>query len=240
MYIHYLINGAVGKIVPKELLDTSLSQTFDLLKNIVSAKCSMTRCICNGKQYNTLLPRQLTIRAIPTMCWWCSLVGWCSVTKSCPSLCDPHGLQHARLPCPSPSPGVCSNSIQLVMPSNHLILCHPLLLLPSVFPRIRVFSSESALHNRWPKYRSFSFSVSPSSEYSGLISFRIDWFDLLAVQDSQKSSPVPQFESISSLVLSLLYGPTLTSVHDYWKNHSFDYMDFISKAMSLLLHWLLL
>ena len=131
-------------------------------------------------------------------------------------------------------------SIESVMPSNHLNLCHPLFLLPSVFPRIRVFSSESALHNRWPKYRSFSFSVSPSSEYSGLISFRTDWFDLLAVQDSQKSSPMPQFESISSLVLSLLYGPTLTSVHDYWKNHSFDYMAFVSKAMSLLLHWLLL
>ena len=69
MYIPYLIYDAVGKIVPKELLDTSLSQTFNLLKNIVSAKCSMTRCICNGKQYKTLLPRQLTIRAIPTMCW---------------------------------------------------------------------------------------------------------------------------------------------------------------------------
>ena len=96
----------------------------------------------------------------------------------------PHGLQHARLPCPSPFPGACSNS---VMPSNHLILCHPLLLLPSVFPSIRVFSSELTLCIRWPKYWSFSFSISPSNEYSGLIFFRIDWFDLLAVQGTLKS-----------------------------------------------------
>ena len=112
--------------------------------------------------------------------------------------------------------------IELIMPSNHLILCCPLLLLPLVIPSIRVFSSESLLHIRWPKYWSFSFSISPSSEYSGLISFRIDWFDLLAVQGTLKFSPTSQLESISSLVLSLLYGSTLTSVRDYWKNHSFD------------------
>ena len=100
-----------------------------------------------------------------------------------------HGLQHARLPCPSLPPGVCSNSrpFKSVMLSNHLILCHPLLLLPSVFPSIRVFSSESALLVRWPKYCSFSFSNSPSNEYSGLISFRIDWLDLFAVQGTLKS-----------------------------------------------------
>ena len=108
-------------------------------------------------------------------------------------------------------------SIESVMLSNHLILC-PLLLLHSFFPSIRVFSSESALRIRWPKY--WSFSISPSSEYSRLISFRIDRFNLLA-----ESSPAPQFESINSLALSFLYGPTLTSVHDYWKNHSFDYTD---------------
>ena len=102
---------------------------------------------------------------------------------------QPHGLQHARLPCPSPPPGVYSKlmSIESVMPSNHLILCHPLLLLPSIFPSIRVFSNESALHIRWPKYCSFSFSLSPSNEYSGLISFRMDWLDLLAVQGTLKS-----------------------------------------------------
>ena len=113
-------------------------------------------------------------------------------------------------------------SIESVMPSNHLILCHLPLLLPSIFPRIRVFSNESVLHIRWPKYWSFSFNISPSSEYSGLISLRIDCFDLLAVQGTLKSSPTPQVKSIYSSALSFLYSPTLTSIHDYWKNHSFD------------------
>ena len=116
-------------------------------------------------------------------------------------------------------------SIELMMPSSHLILCHPLLLPPSILPNIRVYSNESALCVRWPKYWSFSFSISPSNEYSGLISFRMDWFDLLAAQGTLKSSPTPQFKSINSLVLSILYGPTLTSIHDYWKNCSFDYRD---------------
>ena len=106
-----------------------------------------------------------------------------SVAQSCLTL-RPCGLQHARLPCPSPTPRACSNScsIESVMPSNHLIFCHPFLLLPSIFPRIRVFSNESVLCIRWPKYWSLSFSISPSSEYSGLISFRMDWFDFLAIQ----------------------------------------------------------
>ena len=112
-------------------------------------------------------------------------------------------------------------SIESVMPSNHLILCHPLLLPPSVFPRIRVFSSESALHIRWPKYWRFSFSISTSNEYSGQIAFRMDWLSLLAVQVTQESSSIPRFKSISSLLLNFLYSPTLTSIHDYWKNHSF-------------------
>ena len=98
-------------------------------------------------------------------------------------------------------------SIESVMPSNHLILCHPLLLLPSIFPSMRIFSSESVLHIRWPKYWRFSFSLSPSSEYSGLISFTIDWFDLLAVQGTLKS--LLQHHSISSSVLSLLYSPII-------------------------------
>ena len=109
-----------------------------------------------------------------------------------------------------------------VMPFNHLVLCHPLLFLNSIFPSMRVFSNESALHVRCPKYWSLSFSVSPSSEHSGLISFRTDWFDLLAVQRILKSPPTPQFKSTNSSALSLLYGPTLTSIQDYWKNHSFD------------------
>ena len=100
-----------------------------------------------------------------------------------------HGLQHARLPCPSPSPGACFKlmSTELVIPPNHLILCHPLLLLPSIFPSIKVFSNELTLRIRRPMHGSFSFIISPSNEYSGLISFRIDWFDLLAVQGTLKS-----------------------------------------------------
>ena len=113
-------------------------------------------------------------------------------------------------------------SVKSVMPSSHLILCCPPLLLPSIFPSIRNFSNESVLCIKWLKYWSFSFSISPSNEYSGLVSFRMDWLDLLAVQGTLKSSPKPQLKSINSLACSLLYGPTLTSIHDYWKNHSFD------------------
>ena len=113
-------------------------------------------------------------------------------------------------------------SIESVMPSNHLIFSRPLLLLPSIFPSIRVFSNESALHISWPMYWKFSFSIGPSSEYSGLISFRMDWLDLLAVQGTLKSllqhySSKHQFFSVS-----FLYSPMLTSIHEYWKNHSFD------------------
>ena len=113
-------------------------------------------------------------------------------------------------------------SIKLVRPSNHLILCRPLLLSPSIFPSISVFSNESVLLIRWPEYWSFSFNISLFNEHPGLISFRMDWLDLLAVQGTLKSSPTPQFKSINSSVLSFLHGPTLTSIHDYWKNHSLD------------------
>ena len=116
-----------------------------------------------------------------------------------------------------------------VMPSNYLILSPPSPPALNLFPRIRVFSSELALHIRWPKYYSFSFSMSPSNEYSGVISFRIDLFDLLDVQGTLKS-PTQQFKSINSSVFSLLYSPTLTSVHDYWKNYSFDYMDLCQQS----------
>ena len=119
-------------------------------------------------------------------------------------------------------------SIESVTPSNHPILCHLLLLLPSIFPSIRVFSNESVLRIRWPKYWSFSFSISPSSEYSGLISF--GWISLhldlvgspCSPRHSQESPPTPQFKSITSSAFSFLYSPTLTSIHDYWKNHRFD------------------
>ena len=113
----------------------------------------------------------------------------------------------------------------VVMPSNHLILCFPLLLPPSTFPNIRVFSNELALRIMWPKGWSFSCNISPSNEYSELISFRMDWLNLFAVQDSQESFPTPQFKSINSSAPSFIYSPTLTSIHDYWKNHNLDSMD---------------
>ena len=117
-------------------------------------------------------------------------------------------------------------SIESMMPSNPISLCHTLLLLPSIFPSIRAFSNEPALHIRWPKYWSVSFHISPSSEYSGLTFFRMDWFELLAVQES---SPTPQFESNAS-VLSLFWGPLLTFIHNYWKHHSFDYTDLCQQS----------
>ena len=125
------------------------------------------------------------------------------------------------------------------MLSNLLILCHPLLLLPSIFPSIRVFSSESVLHIRWPKYWSFSFSISPYNEFSGLISCRNDWLDLLAVQGtSQESSPTPQFKSINFSVLSFLHSPTLTSIHDHRKTRALTRRTFVGKVMCLLLNML--
>ena len=149
---------------------------------------------------------------------------WVKVAQSCLTLCDPMECRRPGLPVHHQLLEFTQlMSVELVMPSNHLILCHPLLLPPSIFPSIRAFSNESALCIRWPKYWSFSFNISPSNEHPGLISFRMDWLDVLAVQgDSQESSPTPQFKSINSLVLSLLYCPNLTSIHDYWKNHSFD------------------
>ena len=130
----------------------------------------------------------------------------------------PHGLQHVRLPFPSISPWVCSNlTIESMMPSNHLILCCPLFLMPSIFPSIRKFPNELALHNRWPKYWSFTFSISSSDEYSGLISFQIDWLYLLAVQGTLKSllqhhsskASVPQCSAFFMVHLSHLYLTTV-------------------------------
>ena len=130
---------------------------------------------------------------------------------------QPHGLQYARL-----SQSITNTrsllklmSIESVMPSKLLILCRPLLLLPSIFPIIRVFTNESVLHIRWPKYWSFSFNISPSNEYSVLISFRIDEFDLAVQGTLQESSPTLQFKSISASAPRFLYGPTLTSTYDY-------------------------
>ena len=150
-------------------------------------------------------------------------------------------MQHATFPCPSTISQSLLRfiSVESVMLINYLILCCPLLLLPSVFPIIRVFSNESALDIRWPKYWNFSFSISPFNEYSGLVSFRNDWFDLAVQGTFGNSSPAPQFKGMSSSTLSLLYGPTLTSIHDYWKNHSLTILTFAGKVMfCFLIHYL--
>ena len=149
----------------------------------------------------------------------------CSVAKSYPALCNP--MDSSFLSFTISLRLFKFMSTESEMASNHLILCRPLPLLISIFPSIRVFSNEFTLHVKWTKY--WTFSISLSNEYSRLMSFRIntDWlvWSPCIPRDSQESSPAPQFENISSLVLSLLYGLTLTSTHDYWKTHNFDYMD---------------
>ena len=134
----------------------------------------------------------------------------------------PHEPQHIRPPCPSPTPGATKPmSIDWVVPSNHLILCHPLLLLPSIFPSIRVFSNESALHIRWPKCWSFSFNISSSNEHPGLI-FRMDWLDLLAVQGTLKSLLQHHSSKASILRCSAFFIVQLSHPYMTQKNHSFD------------------
>ena len=138
----------------------------------------------------------------------------------------PHGLQHPGLPVPHPLLEFAQIHVPwvTVMLSNHLLLCRPRLPLPSIFPGIRVFSTELAFHIRWPKYWSFSFSTSPSNEHSGLISLGLTgWISLQSKGLTRVFST--QFKGINSSGLGLLYGPTLISVHDYWKNCSFDYME---------------
>ena len=148
-----------------------------------------------------------------------SSVQFSSVTQSYPTLCDPMNWSTPGLPVHQQLPGLLKlMSTELVMPSNHLLLLSSFPPL-SILPSIRVFSTESVLRIKWPKYQSFIFSISPSNEYSGLISFRMDWLDLLAVQGTlnKESSPASQFKSINSLGLSFLYSSTLTSIHDQEK-----------------------
>ena len=145
-------------------------------------------------------------------------------SQSCPTLCDPVDCSTPGFPVHHQLPKLAKTHVHWI--SDAIQPSHPLSSpSPPAFnlSHIRVFSNESTLYIKWPKYWSFSFSISPSNEYSGLISFRIDWLHFLAVQDTHKSSPAPQFESVNSLGLSLFYGSTLTFVHDYWKNHRFDY-----------------
>ena len=152
----------------------------------------------------------------------------------------PHGLQHYRFPCLSPTPGACSNStIESVMPYNHFILCHPLLLLPSIFASIRAFSSESVLCIRWPKFGNFSFSISPSNEYPELISFTIDWLDLLAVQGTLKSLLQHHCSKASILQHSAFFMVQLS--HPYMttgKTIALTRQGYVGKVMSLLLNML--
>ena len=201
-------------------LQTHCNADLSVLQELILLFCSL------------FLSRFLILSKIPSSySWWyngCSffiiLCCCCSVTQLCLTLCDPMG-------CSKPGASVFHYLLKftqihvywVVMLSNHLSLCCPLLLFPSIFPSIRVSSHELAPRIRWPNYLSFSFSISPSSEYSGLISLRID--SPCSPRDSQESLPAWYFKSINSLVISLPYNPTLTSVHDYWKNHTFDYMD---------------
>ena len=153
---------------------------------------------------------------------------------------QPHGLQCARLPCPSPTPRVYSNScLESVMSSNHLILCHPLLLLASIFPSFGVFSNESVLHIRWSKYWSFSFSIIPFNEYSGLISFRMDWLDLIAVQGTLKS--LLQHRSSKASIFRHSSFFIVQHSHPYMttgKTIALARRTFVGKIMSLLFNML--
>ena len=150
----------------------------------------------------------------------CCSVQFSSAAQSCPTFCDPMDCNMPGFPVHHQLPGACLNSCPLSR------WCHPTISYSVIqfssrlqsFAALSVFSSKSVLCIRWPKYWSFSFGISPFNEYSGLISLRIDWFDLLAVH-------LHQFKSINSSMLSFLYSPALTSIHDYWKHHSFDYTD---------------
>ena len=146
-----------------------------------------------------------------TCCFWLFVTPWTAAHQASLSITNSRGLLRLM-------------SIEPVMTSNHLILCHPFLLLPSIFPSIRVFSNESVLHIRWPKYWSFSFNISPSNEYSGLISFRMGWLDLLAVQGTLKSLLQHHSSKASVLQCSAFFTVQLSHPYmtDYWKNHSFD------------------
>ena len=165
-----------------------------------------------------------------------SAIQFSSVVQSCPTLCDPWPAAHqASLSITNSQSLLKLRSIVFVMPSNHLILCHPLLLLPSVFPSIRVFSNDLNLRIRWPKYLSFSFSISPSKEYSGLISFRIDWFDLLAVQGTLKSLLQHHSSKASTLWCSSFFIVQLS--HPYMttgKIIALTRQTFVGKVVSLL------
>ena len=200
------------------------------------------------KQMMLLLKYHPKVNSSPTV-WshsthfissWQAFINLSSVhLLSCVQICDPMNCSMPSLLSitksqSSPKPV----STESVMSSSHLILCHPLFLLPSVFLSIWVFSNKSALRIRWPKYWSFSFSISPSSEHPGLFSFRMDWLDLLAVQGTLKSLLQHHSSSINSSVLSFLYSPTLTSIHDTGETVAFTRWTFVAKVIALIFNML--
>ena len=168
------------------------------------------------------------------------LVQFSSIAQSCPTLCDPADCSTTKLTCQSPSPRACSDmSIRSVVSSNHLILCCPLLLPLSIFPSIKVFTNEWVLHIRWPNYWSFSFSISPSNEYLGLISFRMDWLDFLAIQGTLKSFLKHQTSKASILKCSAFF--IVQFSHPYMttaKTIALSRWTFVGKVMSLLFNML--
>ena len=170
----------------------------------------------------------------------------CSVAQSCPTLWNPMDCRTPGLPVPHHLPKFAQVHVHCIgdtiqpsdplMPSSLILWC-PLLVLPSIFPSIRDFSNESSVHIRWIKHWSFSFNISPSNEYSGLISLKIDWFDLHAPQEFQESCPAPQFKGTNSLVLYLLYSPALRTIRDHWEDHSLDKTEYPAiKRNELLEH----
>ena len=193
---------------------------------IVLGKKQFLLQFCTHKKYNN--KKANATRNEVSLVFWCNFsVQDSSVAQSCLTLCDPVNCSTPGLPVhhnSQSSPKLMS--IESVMPSSHLILCRPLLLLPPNPPSARVFSNESTLRIRWPKYWSFSFSISPSNEHPGLISLQDGLVGFpCSPRHSQESSPAPQFKSINSSVLSFLHSPNLTSIHDHWKNHSLDQTD---------------
>jgi len=174
-----------------------------------------------------------------TSCFWFSSVQCSSFSQSCPTLCDPMNRRTPGFPAHHQLPKFTQTHVHRVMPSSHLILCCPLLLLPPIPPSIRVFSIESTLHMRWPKYWSFSFSISPSNEHPGLISFRVDWLDLLAVQGTLKS--LLQHHSSKASILKCSAFFTVQLSHPYMttrKTIALTRWTFVGKVMSLLLNML--
>ena len=211
-------------VFPLILLSLNIFYTYWLCEFIFLQRVEDSdMCMCAYLIYSLLLDFPLSSLNIEIHL---NLVGFFSSVQSlsCVRLFATPWItaRQASLPITNSWSSLRFTSIESVMPSSRLILCRPLLLLPPTSPSIRVFSNKSTLRMRWPKYWSFSFSIIPSKEIPGLISFRMDWLDLLAVQGTLESSPTPQFKSINSLVLSFLHSPTLTSIHDYWKNHSLD------------------